>query len=84
MKYDTNGIDLLTIRNTTPKHKVDTGANYDDLLLTLTNYNTQHEPQQVIQTNGQVTTLSYNAAGQLNTSKDPLGHVWSYLSHLQN
>lgn len=73
MTYDTNGIDLLTVTNTT-----DGNPAHHDLLLTLADYNTQHEPQRVVQANGQVTSLSYNAAGQLTTSTDPLLHTWQY------
>lgn len=69
-----NGIDLQTVTNTTPNGS----KPYNDLLLTLSNYNGQHEPQQVAAANGQVTTLTYNAAGQLTSSTDPLGNTWTY------
>ncbi len=74
LAYDANGIDLLTVTNTTTVN----GTPLRDLLVTYANYNSQHEPQKVVATNGFATTFSYNAAGQLLTSTDPLGNIWRY------
>ena len=54
--YAPNGIDLLSIANTT------SGAN--QILLSAT-YNGQHEPLTVTGASGQVTKFTYNAAGQI-------------------
>ena len=76
MTYDTNGIDLLTVTNTTDTTAAG-GKKYSDLLLTLSNYNNQHEPQRIVSANGQATTFLYNAAGQVTSSTDPLGNTWT-------
>lgn len=73
LTYDANGLDLLTVVNTTPGNPA-----HDDLLVTYSDYNAQHEPQSVTATNGQVWRLTYNAAGQLTSSTDPLGDTWTY------
>jgi YD repeat-containing protein len=72
MTYDTNGVDLLTITNTTTSG----GKQYSDSLLTLSNY-TQHEPEKIVAVNGQATTLAYNAVGQVISRTDPLGNNWT-------
>jgi YD repeat-containing protein len=69
MNYDPNGIDLLTVTNTTDRTA--TVKKYSDLLLSLSNYNSQHEPQQIVAANGQATTFAYNAAGQLHLGQMP-------------
>jgi RHS repeat-associated protein len=74
MTYAANGIDLSTVTNTT----VVNGTAHADLLLALSNYNTQHEPQQIQSADGQVTTISYNAMGQLQSITDPLNNTWQY------
>ena len=74
MTYDVNGLDLLTVTNTTPASAG--SPSHDDLLLTLSDYNGQHEPQQVIGTNGQASSISYNALGQRTSATDPLGNRW--------
>jgi YD repeat-containing protein len=56
--YASNGLDLLTVRNTTG------GAN--DLLAQYT-YNSQHKPLTVSDASGRTTTFTYNSAGQIQT-----------------
>jgi len=67
--YDMNGIDLLTVSNTTPPT--------NDLLVRVTKYNGMHEPLSVTATNGQVTNYDYNSYGQRTTSTDPLNRKWT-------
>jgi RHS repeat-associated protein len=69
MTYAPNGIDLLSIANTTG------GANQ---LLQTSTYNTQHEPLTVTDASGQVTKFTYNAAGQVLTITNPLKETTSY------
>jgi RHS repeat-associated protein len=64
--YDTNGIDLLQIRQTR-------GHN-NELLFTAT-YNSQHRPLTEIDAAGQTNTFTYNARGQLLTATDPKGET---------
>ena len=61
--YDTNGIDLLEVRQT--RH----GNNQ---LLAKMAYNSQHRPVAATDAAGQVTTFTYNARGQLLSLTDPL------------
>jgi RHS repeat-associated protein len=70
--YATNGIDVLTASNTTPS------LSLPDLLVTFADYNTQHEPQTRIATNGQITKFSYTTAGQIKTVTDPLQNTWTF------
>jgi YD repeat-containing protein len=63
MVYAANGIDLLSIANTTA------GAN--QRLFSAT-YNGQHEPLTATDASGQVTHYTYNTAGQLLTVTNPL------------
>jgi RHS repeat-associated protein len=58
--YATNGIDLLTVKQTSG------GGSGGDLLSTMT-YNGQHEPLTIIDASDQTTTLTYNTPGQLLT-----------------
>jgi RHS repeat-associated protein len=60
--YDTNGIDLLEVRQIRP--------GYNDLL-EKTTYNSQHRPLTRTDTAGQTVTYTYNARGQLLTLTDP-------------
>jgi RHS repeat-associated protein len=71
--YAMNGIDLLTVTNTTPS----AGTTHSDLLATYSNYNAQHEPQTSVAANGQASSYTYNAAGQLAISTDPLNNTWT-------
>jgi RHS repeat-associated protein len=64
--YDTNGIDLLEVRQTR------LGKN--ELLAKMT-YNSQHCALTSTGPSGQTTTYSYNTRGQLLTVTDPLSHV---------
>jgi RHS repeat-associated protein len=57
--YAINDIDFLTARQTT------SGAN--DLLVTLSSYTAQHQPQSLTDAAGQMTTYTYSTAGQLLT-----------------
>jgi len=57
--YDTNGIDLLEVRQTR------LGKNE---LLSKTTYNSQHLPLAITDAAGQTTTFSYNARGQILTA----------------
>ena len=67
--YDTNNIDVLTVKNTT-------GAT-SQLLATLT-YNSQHEPLTVVGANGATATYAYNTAGQPTSFTDQLGNLSTY------
>ncbi|HEY3822479.1 MAG TPA: RHS repeat-associated core domain-containing protein [Polyangiaceae bacterium] len=69
-------LDLQTVTNTTPSQGSSTAP--QDLLLTLQNYNNFHEPGTVIGANGQASALTYNAAGQIQTSTNALGNKWTY------
>ncbi|HEY2106109.1 MAG TPA: RHS repeat-associated core domain-containing protein [Candidatus Binataceae bacterium] len=69
MTYAANGIDLLTLSNTT--------AAANQRLLGAT-YNSQHEPLTVTDPAGQITKYSYNAAGQVLTKTDALKQTTSY------
>ncbi|HLH56401.1 MAG TPA: hypothetical protein VKY92_22630, partial [Verrucomicrobiae bacterium] len=64
--YDTNGMDLLEMRQTRP------GKN--ELLAKLT-YNAQHRPLTYTGPSGQTTTYTYNARGQMLTATGPLNHT---------
>jgi RHS repeat-associated protein len=72
--YDTNGVDLLQVRQTR------LGRN--ELLATIT-YNSLHRPLTTTDAAGQTTTFTYNAKGQLLTATDPLNEtaIWSYDSN---
>jgi RHS repeat-associated protein len=61
--YDSNGIDLLEIRQTR------LGQNE---LLAKGTYNAQHCPATITDASGQTTTFTYNSRGQLLTITDPL------------
>src|SRR6202023_2801980 len=67
--YAANGIDLLTITNTT--------SSPGDVLATLT-YNSQHEPLTITGANGATAKYQYNAAGQPTQFTEQLGNVTSY------
>jgi RHS repeat-associated protein len=74
--YDVNGVDLLSVSNTTPQCSSGTCSPASDLLATMT-YNAQHGPLTVTGANGQTTHYTYNDRGQLATTTDALGHAWS-------
>jgi RHS repeat-associated protein len=67
--YDTNNIDLLTVRQTT-------GSN-NDLLRTLT-YNSLHEPLTDKDAAGQTTTYTYNPSGQILTVQNAKNGTTTY------
>ena len=67
--YDTNGIDLLSVRQTT-------GSNND--LLRSTTYNSQHEPLMDTDAAGQTTTYTYNGNGQVLAVENAKHEVTSY------
>jgi RHS repeat-associated protein len=67
--YDTNGIDLLEVRQTR--------AANNDLLLRAT-YNSQHLPLTMTDAAGQTTTCSYNARGQVLTLTDPKNETGTF------
>jgi len=62
--YDTNNIDLLTVKQV--------NGSGQDLLSTMT-YNSQHEPLTVMDAAGQTATMTYNTQGQLLTRKVVVG-----------
>ncbi len=64
-RYATNGIDLVSIANTTSGSQ---------LLATVT-YNTQHEPLTMTGANGATAQYQYNAQGQPTQYSDQLGHL---------
>jgi RHS repeat-associated protein len=78
LTYATNGLDLLTVTNTTVISDPNGSLVYHDLLLTLADYNNQHEPRIVVTANGQSTSFTYNAFGQIATVTDPLHNTWTY------
>jgi RHS repeat-associated protein len=67
--YDTNGIDLLEIRQTR--------AGNNELLAKAT-YNSQHQPIAVTDAAGQTTTFTYNARGQMLAATDPKNETVTY------
>jgi RHS repeat-associated protein len=64
--YDTNGIDLLTVKQV--------NGSGQDTLSTMT-YNSAHLPLTVTDASGQTTTMTYNSQGQLLTRTDPQSHT---------
>jgi len=64
--YDTNGIDLLEVRQTR--------LGQNELLARMT-YNAQHRPLTYTGPSGHTTTYTYNSRGQLLTATDPLSHT---------
>jgi RHS repeat-associated protein len=60
--YDTNGIDLLEVRQTR-------GVNND--LIAKATYNSRHLPLTATDSSGQIVRYSYNARGQILTMTDP-------------
>jgi RHS repeat-associated protein len=77
--YDTNGIDLLEVRNTT--------GGRDDLLATYADYTAGHQPQTVTDAAGQVTHTTYNDAGQVltvtNAKQEQTTYVYDPNGYLQ-
>ena len=71
LTYDTNGIDLLNVKRKN-------GGSYETLAAFTWN-STQHLPLTITDDAGQVTTNTYNAAGQLLTSTNPLSQVTTYV-----
>lgn len=69
LTYAANGIDLLSVANTT--------GTANDVLETFT-YNGQHEPLTRTGANGATTQFAYNAAGQLVKRTDASGDVTTY------
>ncbi|HUA66451.1 MAG TPA: RHS repeat-associated core domain-containing protein, partial [Alphaproteobacteria bacterium] len=67
--YDTNGIDLLEIRQT---------RGHNNELLFKATYNSQHCPLTEINASGQTNTFTYNARGQMLTVTDPNGAITTY------
>jgi RHS repeat-associated protein len=66
--YDTNGTDLLEIRQT---------RSGNELLFKAT-YNAQHRPLTQTDAAGQTTTYTYNARGQVLTATNPKGETITY------
>jgi len=69
LRYDTNGIDLLEVRQTR------LGQNE---LLARISYNSQHRPLTSTDAAGQTTTFTYNPRGQLLTVTDPLNETTTF------
>jgi RHS repeat-associated protein len=67
--YDTNGIDLVEVRQTR-------GAN-NELLLRAT-YNNQHRPLMTVDAAGQTNTYRYNTRGQLLSTTNPKNETTTY------
>lgn len=67
--YDTNGIDLLEIRQT---------RSHNNELLFKATYNSQHCALTEINASGQTNTFTYNARGQVLTMTDPKGETTTY------
>ncbi len=68
--YATNQIDLVEVRQLT--------SGGSDLLASYANYTAAHRPQTVTDAAGQVTTLTYNAAGQVLTTTNPRNETTTY------
>ena len=68
--YDTNQIDLLTVKEKTSASTFATIAQFT--------YNGQHLPLTYTDAAGQTTNFTYNAAGQLTQVTDPLGETTTY------
>ena len=67
--YDTNGIDLLEVRQKT--------GSINELLASST-YNAQHLPLTTTDASGQTTTYTYNAAGQVRTINNAKNELTTY------
>ena len=67
--YDTNGIDLLEVRQT---------RSGNNELLSRTTYNSQHRPLTVTDAAGQTSTFTYNARGQILSAIDPKNETNSF------
>jgi RHS repeat-associated protein len=68
-EYDSTGVNLLYITNTT--------GGMHDVLYKLT-YNGQHEPLTIVAANGATTQYEYNALGQMTKRTDADGSVTTY------
>jgi YD repeat-containing protein len=68
--YDSNGIDLLEVRQTKPGG-YDVLATYDD-------YTADHQPQTMTDAAGQTTAMTYNAVGQPLTVTNALDETTTY------
>jgi len=68
--YDTNGIDLVEVRQIKP-------GGYD-AVESYADYTSQHVPETITDAAGQPTTMMYNAAGQLVTVTDALDETTTY------
>jgi RHS repeat-associated protein len=83
LNYADNLTDLLSVMNTTPPSSASAGScaatpATNDVLVTLDDYNTQHEPQRITSANGQTTRVQYNGYGQVILVTDPLMNAWTY------
>lgn len=67
--YDSNGIDLLEVRQQT--------GEINELLASHT-YNSQHKPLTATDASGQTAIYTYNAAGQVRTITNPKNEVTTY------
>ncbi|MDB5047815.1 MAG: hypothetical protein JWO30_886 [Fibrobacteres bacterium] len=67
--YDSNNIDLVSIRQQT--------GGVNELLDTIT-YDSLHSPLTVTDASGQLTSLTYNGSGQVLTSTNPRGEITTY------
>jgi RHS repeat-associated protein len=67
--YDTNGVDLLEVRQKT--------GSVNDLLASYT-YNSQHLPLTATDASGQTTIYTYNAAGQIGTMTNAKSEITTY------
>jgi RHS repeat-associated protein len=68
--YDTNQIDLLTVKQKTSASGFSTIAQFT--------YNSQHLPLTYIDAAGQTTSFTYNSAGQITQTTDPLGETTGF------
>ncbi|MDE3155354.1 MAG: peptidase C39, bacteriocin processing, partial [Acidobacteriota bacterium] len=68
--YDTNGIDLLTVRQTT--------SGLNDLLASFSNYTAGHLPQTVTDAAGETTAYTYNSFGEVLTRRNAKNETTTY------
>ena len=68
--YDTNGIDLLEVR------QIRSGGY--DVLVNASDFTTTHRPETITAASGQTTTVTYNGAGQLLTVTNPKEETTTY------
>jgi len=68
--YNTNGVDLLEVRQTT--------GSLNDLIATYSGFNSLHQPQSTADAAGEIATRTYNSAGQILTEANAKSETTTY------